>query len=107
VKRDNLILGLPSTSSRVVTVWRGDDAGGEATPRSFGQGGHHICAEDQLIGRGGGGRAAVGGRAASAAPAVTSSFVTPRYSRIRTSGAAAAWLNVTVMVLLPPRMPEA
>jgi hypothetical protein len=38
------------------------------------------------------------------APAVTSSAVTPRYSKIRTSGNAAAWLNVTVTVLLPPTM---
>jgi hypothetical protein len=38
------------------------------------------------------------------APAVTSSAVTPRYSRIRTSGKGAAWLNVTVTVLLPPTM---
>jgi hypothetical protein len=36
------------------------------------------------------------------APAVTSSPVTPRYSRIRMSGYAAAALNVTVIVLLPP-----
>jgi uncharacterized protein (UPF0333 family) len=41
------------------------------------------------------------------APAVTSSVVTPRYSNIRTSGNAAAWLNVTVTVLLPPTMFEA
>jgi hypothetical protein len=34
------------------------------------------------------------------APAVTSTAVTPRYSRMRTSGYAAAWLNVTVTVLL-------
>src|SRR5262249_14540439 len=32
------------------------------------------------------------------APAVTSSVVTPRYSRIRISGNEAAWLNVTVTV---------
>src|SRR5215470_5095745 len=38
------------------------------------------------------------------APAVTSSVVTPRYSRIRISGNEAAWLNVTVTVLLPPAM---
>jgi hypothetical protein len=38
------------------------------------------------------------------APAVTSSVVTPRYSKIRTSGYAAAWLNVTVTVSLPPTM---
>jgi hypothetical protein len=38
------------------------------------------------------------------APAVTSSVVTPRYSRMRTSGYAAAWLNVTVTVLLPLAM---
>jgi hypothetical protein len=38
------------------------------------------------------------------APAFASSVVTPRYSRIRTSGYAAAWLNVTVTVLLPPPM---
>src|SRR5580658_7887717 len=38
------------------------------------------------------------------APAVTSSAVTPLYSRIRMSGYAAAWLNVTVTVLLPPTM---
>ena len=38
------------------------------------------------------------------APAVTSSVVTPRYSRMRTSGYTAAWLNVTVTVLLPPAM---
>jgi len=38
------------------------------------------------------------------APAVTSSVVTPRYSRIRISGYTAAWLNVTVTVLLPPTM---
>ena len=38
------------------------------------------------------------------APAVTSSAVTPLYSKIRTSGYAAAWLNVTVTVLLPPTM---
>ena len=30
--------------------------------------------------------------------------VIPRYSRMRTSGKAAAWLNVTVTVLLPPTM---
>jgi hypothetical protein len=36
------------------------------------------------------------------APAVTSRVVTPRYSRTRTSGNAAAWLNVTVTVLSPP-----
>jgi hypothetical protein len=41
------------------------------------------------------------------APAVTSSVVTPRYSNIRTSGNAAAALNVTVTVLLPPTMFEA
>jgi hypothetical protein len=38
------------------------------------------------------------------APAVTSTPVTPRYSRMRTSGNAAAALNVTVTVLLPPAM---
>ena len=38
------------------------------------------------------------------APAVTSRAVTPRYSRMRISGDAAAWLNVTVTVLLPPAM---
>jgi hypothetical protein len=38
------------------------------------------------------------------APALASSVVTPRYSRILTSGYAAAWLNVTVTVLLPPPM---
>jgi hypothetical protein len=38
------------------------------------------------------------------APALASSVVTPRYSRILTSGYAAAWLNVTVTVLLPPTM---
>ena len=38
------------------------------------------------------------------APAVTSNVVTPRYSSMRTSGYAAAWLNVTVTVLLPPTM---
>jgi hypothetical protein len=37
-------------------------------------------------------------------PAVTSSVVTPRYSRMRTSGLIAAWLNVTVTVLLPALM---
>ena len=37
-------------------------------------------------------------------PAVTSTVVTPRYSRMRTSGYVAAWLNVTVIVLLPPTM---
>jgi hypothetical protein len=36
------------------------------------------------------------------APAVTSGAVTPRYSRMRISGYTAAWLNVTVTVLLPP-----
>jgi hypothetical protein len=41
------------------------------------------------------------------APAVTSSVVTPRYSRIRMSGAVAAWLNVTVTVLPPPTMLDA
>jgi hypothetical protein len=34
------------------------------------------------------------------APAVTFSAVTPRYSRMRTSGDTAAWLNVTVTALL-------
>ena len=38
------------------------------------------------------------------APTFASSVVTPRYSSIRTSGNAAAWLNVTVTVLLPPAM---
>ncbi len=38
------------------------------------------------------------------APAITSRAVTPRYSRMRTSGNVAAWLNVTVTVLLPPTM---
>ena len=38
------------------------------------------------------------------APAVTSRAVTPRYSRMHISGNAAAWLNVTVTVLLPPKM---
>ena len=38
------------------------------------------------------------------APAVTSTAVTPRYSRMRTSGYTAGWLNVTVTVLLPPAM---
>src|ERR1035438_3861709 len=38
------------------------------------------------------------------APAVTSTAFTPRYSRIRTSGDAAAWLNVTVTVFEPPTM---
>ena len=38
------------------------------------------------------------------APAVTSSAVTPLYSRMRTSGNTAAWLKVTVTVLLPPVM---
>jgi hypothetical protein len=38
------------------------------------------------------------------APAVASNVVTPRYSSIRASGDAAAWLNVTVTVLLPPTM---
>jgi hypothetical protein len=38
------------------------------------------------------------------APAFASSVVTPRYSRIRTSGYAAAWLNCTVTVLAPATM---
>jgi hypothetical protein len=38
------------------------------------------------------------------APAVTSRVVTPLYSRIRISGNVAAWLNVTVTVLLPLKM---
>jgi hypothetical protein len=38
------------------------------------------------------------------APAVTSSVVGPRYSRIRTSGKVAAWLNVTVTVFAPATM---
>jgi hypothetical protein len=38
------------------------------------------------------------------AAAVTSRLVTPLYSTIRTSGYAAAWLNVTVTVLLPLAM---
>jgi hypothetical protein len=38
------------------------------------------------------------------APAVTSSVVTPRYSRILMSGATAPWLNVTVTVFAPPTM---
>jgi hypothetical protein len=38
------------------------------------------------------------------APAFASSVVTPRYSSMRTSGYAAAWLKVTVTVLLPPAM---
>jgi hypothetical protein len=38
------------------------------------------------------------------APAVTSTAFTPRYSSIRTSGNAAAALNVTVTVLVPPAM---
>jgi len=42
-----------------------------------------------------------------AAPAVTSRAVTPRYSRILTSGYAAAWLNVTVTVFVPPTIPAA
>ena len=37
-------------------------------------------------------------------PAVTSTAFTPRYSRIRTSGNAAGWLNVTVTVFAPPAM---
>jgi hypothetical protein len=41
------------------------------------------------------------------APAVTSSAVTPRYSRMRTSGYDAAWLKVTVTVLLPAAMFDA
>ena len=41
------------------------------------------------------------------APAVTSRAVTPWYSRMRISGNAAATLNVTVTVLLPPAMPGA
>jgi hypothetical protein len=41
------------------------------------------------------------------APAVTSSAVTPWYSRMRTSGNAAAVLNVTVTVLLPPTIRDA
>jgi hypothetical protein len=41
------------------------------------------------------------------APAVISSAVTPRYSRMRTSGYAAAWLNVTVTVLPPPAIFDA
>ena len=36
------------------------------------------------------------------APAVTSTAFTPLYSRMRTSGYAAAWLNVTVTVFDPP-----
>ena len=42
-----------------------------------------------------------------AAPAVTSSGLlvsSPLYSSTRTSTNAAAWLNVTVTVLLPPAM---
>jgi hypothetical protein len=38
------------------------------------------------------------------APAFASSVVNPWYSRIRMSGATAAWLNVTVTVLFPPTM---
>jgi hypothetical protein len=39
------------------------------------------------------------------APAATSSAVTPRYSRMRTSGDTAAWLNATVtLLLLTPAM---
>jgi hypothetical protein len=38
------------------------------------------------------------------APAVTSTVLTPLYSRMRISGNTAAWLNVTVTVLLPPTM---
>ena len=41
------------------------------------------------------------------APAVTSTAVTPRYSRILMSGATAGWLNVTVTVLFPPTMFDA
>jgi hypothetical protein len=41
------------------------------------------------------------------AAAVTSSVVTPLYSRIRTSGYAAAWLNATVTVFVPPAMFDA
>ena len=41
------------------------------------------------------------------APATTSSVVTPLYSRTRTSGYVAAWLNVTVTVLLPPAIFDA
>jgi hypothetical protein len=41
------------------------------------------------------------------APAVASRVLTPRYSRIRMSGYAAAWLNVTVTALLPPTMVDA
>jgi hypothetical protein len=37
-------------------------------------------------------------------PAVTSTAFTPLYSKMRTSGNAAAWLNVTVTVLLPALM---
>jgi hypothetical protein len=40
------------------------------------------------------------------APALASSVVTPRYSSIRTSGAAAAWLKVTVTVFDPPTILE-
>jgi len=36
------------------------------------------------------------------APAVTSTVFTPRYSKMRMSGNAAAWLNVTVTVFDPP-----
>lgn len=41
------------------------------------------------------------------AAAVTSSTLTPRYSRTRTSGYAAAGLNVTVTVVDPPLMFDA
>ena len=38
------------------------------------------------------------------APDTTSSVVAPRYSKTRMSGNAAAWLNVTVTVFVPPAM---
>jgi hypothetical protein len=38
------------------------------------------------------------------APAVTSTALTPLYSRIRTSGSAAGWLKVTVTVFAPLTM---
>jgi hypothetical protein len=41
------------------------------------------------------------------APAVTSTAFTPLYSKIRMSGKAAAWLNVTVTVFDPPAMFDA
>ena len=92
---------------RYISV-RGDDPRSESRPCPGEAAARHPRPKNQLVGRlSWSPRRCSGSLLVPAAPAVTSSGLVgsrPLYSRIRTSTKAAAWLNPTVTVLLPPAM---